>query len=111
MFSRCFAVSALFSQHNRFLDCEKMRKGRNGRKLLAERAGVRVACGQKSGKIWVENLNIVFRFASIVKVLQRLNELAGIQEVAGICLLKLFHVGNGYKNNRCIFIINRFFNL
>jgi len=27
-----FAVSALFSQYNRFLDCEKMRKGRKGRK-------------------------------------------------------------------------------
>ena len=27
------AVSALFSQYNRFLDCEKMRNGRNGRKL------------------------------------------------------------------------------
>ena len=34
-----FVVSALFSQYNRFLDCEKMRKGRNGRKLA------RCACG------------------------------------------------------------------
>lgn len=41
----------------------------------------------------------MFRLTGIVKVLQRLDKLTGVQEVAGICLLKLFHVGNGHENN------------
>ena len=39
------AVSALFSQYNRFLDCEKMRKGRNWTKMDEIWLAARVCVG------------------------------------------------------------------
>jgi len=44
-------------------------RGKIGQKWLAARAGLRVACGQKSGKIYFENPREYFRIVSTVSAL------------------------------------------
>ena len=57
-FRGVFVVFALLSQSDclSFWIAKRRERGEIRQKWLAARAGVRVACGQKSGKIWVENL-------------------------------------------------------